>query len=305
MAIMGKYGAIVVALVGYFLADAFWEADVAQLKGHKVLLCGASKGIGRDLARQYAEAGADLVVVARTEPELVSLKTELEAKYKTRVHVVTADLSSEAGVDEMIRSVYEDVGWKSLDVLVLNHLMVCYGKFLQKFKGMHADMSYLTKSVHVNQLSYFQIATKTILMLNQSTSPTGASIIAVSSLAGKIGMPLTTGYTASKHALHGFFSALRHDLIMEGIPPTKIAVTLSVLGNIDTEANREVTKGLLPEWLEKHPVDEAASSILQGGLQRRRESYYPYRECVPMLYLQFFFPAFTDSLARHVAVKWD
>ena len=61
----------------------------------KVLITGASSGIGRDMAKEFAERKYDLVVVARDEKRLNELKTELEVKYKINVKTVVKDLSDE------------------------------------------------------------------------------------------------------------------------------------------------------------------------------------------------------------------
>ena len=59
----------------------------------KVLITGASSGIGRDVAREFAERNYDLIVVARDEKRLNELKTELEVKYNVNVKIVVKDLS--------------------------------------------------------------------------------------------------------------------------------------------------------------------------------------------------------------------
>ena len=53
----------------------------------------------------------------------------------------------------------------------------------------------------------------------------------------------------------------------------------------------------------RNPTDEAASAIIQGGLHRAREIYYPWLECVPTITLHFFFPDLMDQLLRAVSVK--
>ena len=61
----------------------------------KVLITGASSGIGRDMAKEFAERKYDLVIVARDEKRLNELKTELEVKYKINVKTEVKDLSDE------------------------------------------------------------------------------------------------------------------------------------------------------------------------------------------------------------------
>ena len=89
----------------------------------KVLITGASSGIGRDMAREFAERKYDLVVVARDEKRLNELKTELEVKYKINVKTVVKDLSDE----ENCISLYEEN--KDIDILVNNAGFGVFGEF--------------------------------------------------------------------------------------------------------------------------------------------------------------------------------
>ena len=91
--------------------------------------------------------------------------------------------------------------------------------------------------------------------------------------------------------------------MLEGDGAERVSITLCVLGNIDTEANRRVTAGLVPDFLVPSPADQAAEAIITGGLQRRREVYFPWHECVPVITLHFFFPTAIDQLLRSLAVK--
>ena len=89
----------------------------------KVLITGASSGIGRDMAREFAERHYDLIVVARDEKRLNELKTELEVKYNVNVKIVVKDLSEE----ENCISLYEEN--KDIDILVNNAGFGVFGEF--------------------------------------------------------------------------------------------------------------------------------------------------------------------------------
>ena len=109
----------------------------------------------------------------------------------------------------------------------------------------------------VNTFSFIALATAALPELEVSRG----TIVAVSSMAGKMGLPAVAVYSGSKHALHGFFDSLRHDLINSG---SNVSVTTAVLGSIDTNSARKGTA--LPDgtpalpnvhWA---PADECASS---------------------------------------------
>ena len=89
----------------------------------KVLITGASSGIGRDMAKEFAERKYDLVIVARDEKRLNELKTELEVKYKINVKTEVKDLSDE----ENCISLYEEN--KDIDILVNNAGFGVFGEF--------------------------------------------------------------------------------------------------------------------------------------------------------------------------------
>ena len=87
-------------------------------RGETVLITGASSGIGRELARQFAGDGADLVLIARSEDRLRDLAGELTAEYGVTVEVVPADLSQPGGPDQIVETLAQQQ--TDVDVLVNN-----------------------------------------------------------------------------------------------------------------------------------------------------------------------------------------
>ena len=87
-------------------------------RGETVLITGASSGIGRELARQFAGDGADLVLIARSEDRLQDLAGELTAEYGVTVEVVPADLSQPGSPDQIVETLAQQQA--DVDVLVNN-----------------------------------------------------------------------------------------------------------------------------------------------------------------------------------------
>src|ERR1700756_5220215 len=90
------------------------EDQLGRHRGETVLITGASSGIGRELARQFAGDGADLVLVARSEDRLLELAGELTAESGVTAQVVPADLSRPGSPDQIVqtlaqRHIYVDV----------------------------------------------------------------------------------------------------------------------------------------------------------------------------------------------------
>ncbi|XP_071434439.1 hydroxysteroid 11-beta-dehydrogenase 1-like protein isoform X3 [Pithys albifrons albifrons] len=119
-----------------------------------------------------------------------------------------------------------------LDYLVLNHI----GR--TRFQMWTGDVEYTRWLMQVNFFSYVELTTAALPTLEQSRG----SLVVVSSVAGKIPTPFTTSYSATKFALDGFFSSLRHELTMQ---KSNVSITLCILGLIDTEAALENTRCVL------------------------------------------------------------
>jgi hypothetical protein len=143
---LSKLLAVLVALVAlcvvYFRLTGLSEQELRnRIKGKRVVVTGASLGIGREIAKEYAHLGAaEIVLVARSEDKLVSLREEIfeslslsvslplpggESQRQTqtqppRVHVVPADLSSEEACQSVVDRAVAAMG--GIDYLVLNHI---------------------------------------------------------------------------------------------------------------------------------------------------------------------------------------
>ena len=94
------------------------EELLLQHRGETVLITGASSGIGRELARQFAGDGADLVLIARSEETLRELAGELAAEYGVTAQVLPADLSRPGSPDQIVETLAQQQ--TDVDVLVNN-----------------------------------------------------------------------------------------------------------------------------------------------------------------------------------------
>lgn len=147
---------------------------------------------------------------------------------------------------------------------------------------------YLHLLFQVNFFSYVALATAALPTLEKNRG----ALVVVSSLTGKIPTPFTTSYSATKFALDGFFSSLRHELIMQ---KKDVSVTLCILGLIDTESALECTRGKVQ--LRASPAPEAALAIVRGGATRADEIFYP-RWLQQLRCLWALFPSSGNSVLR-------
>ncbi|XP_069504571.1 hydroxysteroid 11-beta-dehydrogenase 1-like protein [Ambystoma mexicanum] len=269
------------AAVGAFWAfltrDSF---DPGSLAGAKVLLTGASAGIGEQMAYHYATFGAQIVLTARREDVLEKVMEKCLKLGARSVFYIAADMSLPPDTEKVVKFALEKLG--GLDYLVLNHI----GQ--SPFKLWAGEVNHTRWLMQVNFLSYVQLASAALPALTKSKG----SIVVVSSLIGKIPTPYTTSYTAAKFALDGFFGSLRHELAMVG---TDVSITLCILGVIDTEYAMEKIRGVV--MMSPYPATEAALAIIKGGATRAREIHYPWGTMFLCL-IRDWFPDYRDLVIR-------
>jgi uncharacterized protein len=184
-----------------------------ELRGKRVLITGASRGIGESLAHAFAGAGATVALVARTEAALHTLAAELGGT----AHAT--DLSDPAQVAHLIERVEDEAG--PVDVLVNNAGVETPASFID------APDDELRRVTEVNYLAPAELCRQAIpRMLGRG----GGHLVNVSSMAGCAAFPGIATYSASKAALSHFTSGLRADL--RGL---LIRTTLVELGPIPTD----------------------------------------------------------------------
>lgn len=189
-----------------------------------VWITGASSGIGEALALVFAQQGAKLVLSARRREELERVaKSCGEAKCM----ILPMDLADTVNVNQLTEQVIQKFG--RIDILVNN------GGISQRALAKDSSIEIDRKIMEVN---YFgQIAlTKSVLphMLKQKSG----HIVVISSISGKFGFYLRSAYSASKHALHGFFDSLRLENEEDGIK-----VTIALPGKIQSNISLHALKG--------------------------------------------------------------
>ncbi len=184
-----------------------------NLQGKRVVITGASRGIGVALAHAFRSAGAIVVLVARTEDTLKELANELGGTAHT------ADLSDPAQVATLFADIEDEAG--PVDVLVNNAGEVV----VAGVTALHADE--LRRVTQVNYLAAAELCRQAIPRMLQRN---GGHIVNISSMMGSTNIPGLIAYSASKAALSHFTAGLRADL--RGLP---ISTTLVELGPIPTD----------------------------------------------------------------------
>lgn len=220
-----------------------------------VWITGASSGIGEALALRMAERGARLVLSARNQAELERVASACDHKGATGTFVLTLDIADHAALKGKADQVLEHFG--HIDFL-LNNAGVSQRSFC-----IDTAFTVYEQMFNINVLGQIAL-TQAVLpaMVNR-----GEGHIAVTaSVAGKVGAPQRTGYCAAKHAVMGFFDALRTEVASDGIRVTTITpgfIRTNVAVNALNSAG-EPTGKEDPHIADGMDVGECAQAIMEG-----------------------------------------
>ncbi|KAK7126849.1 hypothetical protein R3I94_018135 [Phoxinus phoxinus] len=265
--------------IGVAFIAVRWSAtsfNEESLKGARVLVTGASTGIGEQLAYQYARLGAQLVITARRGNVLEEVVRKCKEMGAQKAFFIPADMASPPDAERVVQYAIEQLG--GLDFLVLNHIGP------SPYSMWNGDVEHTRWLLQVNFLSYLQMAQKALPTLEKSKG----SIVVVSSLLGKMCSPFTLPYAATKFALNGFFGGLQHELAMQ---KSNVSITICILGLIDTDSAMEKIKGYIN--MTAYPAHESARHIVEAGASRQPEAFYPWYTFYACLFRDWF-PYFRD-----------
>jgi short-subunit dehydrogenase len=181
------------------------------LAGRRIILTGASEGIGRALALALARAGTRVVLAARDASRLESLARECRAA-GGEAHAVPTDVANAHDCEWLVGESIRLLG--GIDTLVNNAGITMWSRF-----DALKDLEVFERLLEVNYLAPVRLTSLALPHLKQSKG----LIVAVSSLAGLTGVPERTAYAGSKHALIGFCDSLRIELAGSGVDVCVVA----------------------------------------------------------------------------------
>ena len=184
------------------------SGNTASFRGQVVVVTGASHGIGAHVATQLATQGAKLVLAARRAAELEQTAAACRAAGAEAL-VVPTDVTSPVECERLIAAAVEKFG--RIDMLVNNAGLGMWSRV----DAVH-DITIFERVMKVNYFGAVYCTVHVLPYLKQSRG----RIVCVSSLAGRTGVPLRSGYAASKHAMAGFFDSLRIELADTGVTVT-------------------------------------------------------------------------------------
>lgn len=249
---------------------------------------GASSGIGREVALQLAHRGEYVVLSSRREAELQKVKAE--CPYPDRILVQPLDLAQSTDLSNLVRQVENSLGREV-------EFMVHIGGISQRSLAVETTEQVDRKMMEVN---YFGTVALTRALLPWFIERKRGHFVVITSLMGVFSSPLRSSYCASKHALRGYFNALRAEL-----HPYNIHVTMVCPGFIQTDISRNALVG---DGSVQGTMDEAtgtgmratdcATRIIRSVDRQKAEVYIGGKEILGV-YVNRFFP----GLLRRIIVK--
>jgi short-subunit dehydrogenase len=255
-----------------------------DLTGKRILITGASAGVGRALAIQLAPLGTQLLLVARREQALLELAHELTALGAASADFVAGDITESAVREQAAR--WMDDNWGGLDVLVNNAGVSAQGRFA----AGHEET--LRRILEVNFFAAVELTGLVAALLRESPD---SVVVNVCSILGHRGVPHNNEYCASKFALRGWSEAVRPEFSKAGVD-----VLLVSPGTIATEFfDHLIAKTDATPWGKQRgiPPKKVAEQIVRA-LQRRKPEIYPNWRGHLFVLLNRFFPRLVDRVMR-------
>jgi dehydrogenase/reductase SDR family protein 7B len=246
-----------------------------------VWITGASSGIGEALAVELSRYGARVVLSARRQAELERVRNRLV--WPEKHLVLPLDLTDPGSFAGARDKVLEAFG--RIDMLINN------GGISQRSLVVDTDLAVDRRIMEIN---YFGTIALTRTVLPAMIERGGGELVVISSLVGELSTPLRSAYAASKHALHGWFEALRAEeydrgirvlMVMPGFIRTSVSLNAltgdgSAQGSMDAAQER----GMSPELCAERIIDAVQRGREQVIIARRERLAVYLKRWLPWLY---------------------
>ncbi len=255
-----------------------------------VVITGASSGIGKALAKRYAESETAIVVGARNLDKLKELAKELEGSFKEILPIQT-DVSKEEDCKNLIQGAVDKYG--RIDILINNAGISMRAIFED------LELKVIKNLMDVNFWGTVYCSKYALPYLLKSKG----SLVGVSSIAGYKGLPGRTGYSSSKFAIHGFLETVRIENLKKGLH-VLIACPGFTSSNIRTTAlgNDGSQQGESPRNEDEMMSAEEVADHIYNAIKKRKNSLVLTSQGKMMVILNKFFPKLLDKMVyNHMA----
>lgn len=247
------------------------------MKNKVVWITGASSGIGEALVYAYNNIGAKLIISSRNRDELFRVKGN--CKNQINVHVLSLDLENTAELTNKAIDAQKIYG--NIDLLINS------GGITQRAEALDTDLAIEQKIMNVNFWGTVALSKAVIPAMIEKG---GGKIVCISSVTGKFGVRNRSAYSASKHALHGYFDSLRAEVFDKNI-----TITLVCPGYIKTNVSVNALTGTgaphgkMDDTQENGmSAEDCANQIVKAVQQNKEEVYMGGKELKGLLFKRFF-----------------
>lgn len=248
-------------------------------QGKVAWITGASSGIGRETALQLSKMGAQVILSSRNESKLDELRLELTNPQKHMV--LPLDLENIGNADLHVTKILDR--YNKIDFLFNN------GGLSQRGEAIDTGIDVDRRIMEINYFGNIQL-TKAVLPIFRKQK--SGHIIVISSIAGKFGFYWRSAYSASKHALQGFYESV---LLEEA--KHNVFVTIAYPGKINTP----ISKSALTATGSQHgvmdhnqdtgmPVSECVKKLLKATFKKKKSKLIGNKE-IYAVYIKRFFPS--------------
>ena len=254
-----------------------------------IWITGASSGIGKAVTLELSKQNTNLILSDINETGLIEVAKTCEKNNCTTL-VVPIDLSNEKSVESAARTVLD----KKLKI-----------DGLYQFAGISqrslVNETPLTIDRKIFEINFFGAIALTKAVLPEMIKNGGGQIAVTSSLVGKFGFPYRSSYSATKHALHGFFESLRAEN-----KQNNIKVSIFIPGRVRTNISlNAITKdgktyGKMDDGQENGISPEKAAKIICRGLKRDKKEILVGGKELIMVHIRRFFPGLYYYLSSRI-----
>ncbi|RZK20398.1 MAG: SDR family oxidoreductase [Pedobacter sp.] len=255
-----------------------------------VWITGASSGIGEALVYEYFKAGDKLIISGRNRDELFRVKGNCQNSFN--VHVLPFDLSE----TEILESKAQD----AIKIFGKIDLLINSGGVSQRGLALETD---LRTEQQIMDTNFWGTVTLSKAVLPSMIANGAGQIVVVSSLVGKFGTKLRSAYSASKHALHGYFDSLRTEVFDKNID-----ITIICPGFIKTNVTYNALTGdgkplnIMGEAHEKAMSPAECAGQMVKAIQAKKEEVYIGGKETKAIWLKRFFPKIFSKKIREAKV---
>jgi dehydrogenase/reductase SDR family protein 7B len=261
-----------------------------DIRNKVVWITGASSGIGEALAYKLNAMGAKLILSSRNRESLYVVKSNCTIN-PLDIHVLPLDLENTASLKEATAS--------AIKIFNRVDLIIHSGGVSQRSLALETNLDVAQRIMNIN---FWGTVALTQSILPSMISHNTGHIVIISSLVGKFGTKFRSAYSASKHALHGYFDSLRTEID----PKIKISIICPGFIKTNVTINALTADGTKQNSMDDAqangmPANQCALEIIKAIQSEKEEVYIGGKEKYAVL-LKRFLPGLFSKIVRKAKV---